>query len=533
MPSVRARAFCASFVFVFAAGCGGGGRALPHDVAGGAAAAASTERITIVIPRAGATPGGKGRRPAYISPAAQSVSVSVTAHGSTTPVAGFPQVAGLTPTSTGCSSTLAGTQCTLNIALLPGSYDVSLTIYDRPDATGNLLSVAQSVPFTVLAGQSNVLAVTLGGVVASVVILSLAAAGYALPPNGSVSVSVFGVDRDGNIILGAGAPAVALTSSDPSKVSVGSPTAAAPNAFVLTSHAASFLISLKGTATPEPSSGRAAVTCLASLSPTQMVGLGARMYVLTYNSASLTARTTIYDATGVAQTNGLPPIVDNGVLLYDSANGYLYLLDYNPPIGVNAYDQSGTLHTLSPGFAGRPYVLSSVYDPDNGLLYFADGQGAISAFDQNGNPQPLAGAFPNAVRPQTMAYDAQNQRLYFSNSDGTLTAYGGDGSQQTVGGDLATVSGAGPMAFDSANGLLYVWSGATIQAYGANENAQALPGSFPGLQAPSAIAFDPDNRLLYVAEGNAIDIFDENGNAVGTFTRSPLGGSVTALVFAP
>ncbi|MDB5093275.1 MAG: hypothetical protein JWO85_1376, partial [Candidatus Eremiobacteraeota bacterium] len=113
------------------------------------------------------------------------------------------------------------------------------------------------------------------------------------------------------------------------------------------------------------------------------------------------------------------------------------------------------------------------------------------------------------------------------------TAYGGDGSQQTVGGDLATVSGVGPTAFDSANGLLYVWSGATIQAYDANENAQTLPGSFPGLQAPSAIAFDADNRLLYVAEGNAIDIFDENGNAVGTFTRSPLGGRVTALIFAP
>jgi hypothetical protein len=531
MPSLRARAFCASFVFVFAAGCGGGGRALPHDAPGGAAATASAARITIVIPPAAARPGGSARRPAYISPATQSASLTVTPHGSTTPVAGFPQIAGLTPTSTGCSSTLAGTQCTLNLALSPGSYDVSLTIYDQPGATGNLLSSAQSVPFTVLSGQSNNLALTLGGVVASVVIVSLVAAGYALPPNGSASVSVFGVDRDGNIILGAGAPAVALASSDPSKVSVGSPTAAAPNAFVLTSHAASFSVSLTGTATPESTSGRTPVTCVASLSPTQMVGLGSRMYALTYNSGSLTARITTYDATGVAKANGLPTIVDNGVMSYDPANGYIYLMDYSPPFGVNAYDQSGTLHTLSPGFPATLHGWNSVYDPDNGFLYVLNGQGAIEAFDQNGNPQPLAGAFPNAHSPQTMTYDAQNHRFYFSNQDGTLTAYGGDGSQQTVGGDLATVSGVGPTAFDSANGLLYVWSGATIQAYDANENAHALPGSFPGVQGPSAIAFDPDNRLLYVADG-AIDIFDEGGNAVGSFP-SPTGGRVTALIFAP
>ena len=44
------------------------------------------------------------------------------------------QTAALTPTSGGCASTLASTQCTLQVALTPGSYTATLSTYDGYNA---------------------------------------------------------------------------------------------------------------------------------------------------------------------------------------------------------------------------------------------------------------------------------------------------------------------------------------------------------------------------------------------------------------
>jgi hypothetical protein len=279
----------------------------------------------------------------------------------------------------------------LNLALSAGSYDVSLTTYDQPAASGHVLSAAQSVPFTVIAGQANVLALTLGGVAASVAVVSFAGSNYALPANGSASVSVFGIDADGNIILGAGAPAVTLTSSDPTQVSVGTPSVAAPNAFLPTSHAANSSVILKGTATPDATSGAGPVSAAFWVTPTEITR-GLRLYELTYNTGSFTARITVYDAAGVPQTSGFP-IVNNGSLAYDTANSFFYVNDCNRS-RVNAYDAIGTWHALSPRFPGAMRALSSVYDPYTGFLYFIVNPGgvySVLAFDRNGNQQTLGG----------------------------------------------------------------------------------------------------------------------------------------------
>jgi hypothetical protein len=69
----------------------------------------------------------------------------------------------LTPTSNGCASTLASTQCTVAFSVLPGSYDATLTTYDGGNATGNLLSAAQGIPFVIAAGVANSLSISLGG----------------------------------------------------------------------------------------------------------------------------------------------------------------------------------------------------------------------------------------------------------------------------------------------------------------------------------------------------------------------------------
>jgi hypothetical protein len=60
------------------------------------------------------------------------------------------QTVNLTPTSAGCSSTLASTQCVLTLALAPGSYSVVATTYDHLNAGGNVLSSAQNVAVTIV-----------------------------------------------------------------------------------------------------------------------------------------------------------------------------------------------------------------------------------------------------------------------------------------------------------------------------------------------------------------------------------------------
>jgi hypothetical protein len=202
------------------------------------------------------------------------MSVNVTLQGGMTSIAGFPQTVNLTSTSNGCVSTLASTQCTLTINVPPGSYDATLTTYDGANATGNVLSAAQSVPFTVAAGAANRLALILGGVPTSARIIADSptitgdpSTGFTLAGGGSASVTVVGVDADGNFILGVGAPAVTLTSTDTTQYTVSGPTAAAPNRFTVTNVAGTVANArLNATVTPSAQSGGNATSTSAKIS---------------------------------------------------------------------------------------------------------------------------------------------------------------------------------------------------------------------------------------------------------------------------
>ena len=154
---------------VASAGCGGA------QIAGGPPpvnGSLAPQAVRLVITVDGTQTQSSKRTPRYVSPATQSLSVNVTLQGGTTSIAGFPQTVNLTSTSNGCVSTLASTQCTLTINVPPGSFDATLTTYDGANATGNVLSAAQSVPFVVTAGAANRLAIILGGVPTSARIIA-------------------------------------------------------------------------------------------------------------------------------------------------------------------------------------------------------------------------------------------------------------------------------------------------------------------------------------------------------------------------
>jgi DNA-binding beta-propeller fold protein YncE len=523
----RVVALCAGVVLVTA--CAGRQSAVPPATGHGAPSAHA--RVTIAIPKASAGSAARGRRaPAYVSAATQSATLNFTVQGTGAQVSGYPTTVDLTPTSTGCSSTLASTVCTLSFALSAGSYDLTLTTYDQTGGAGNALSAAQSVPFTIVAGEANSISLTLGGLPSSVAILpgsstltTTSTGGFTLKIDATASVSVYGVDADGNLILGAGAPSVALTSGTPAQVSVAGPSNANPNAFTVTSNAQSASVTLTATATPTATSGASAVTASAAVGPPG----GATIVVATGSGA------TAYDEFGNLKSgvDGLaapgPPL--EGVT-YASGTGTLYatLSEGSPPI-VDAFTPSGLNVPLSGSFGGitnDPTLLS--YDPTDSWLYIANSHDVL-AYDLNGNEQTLTAPIALASTVTGLAYDSANGLLYataFLTGANAVTAYDGQGNEQTLsGGFPGFTSPYRPtgIAFDSGNGFIYVGveDAHSLWVFDQQGNRQTVSGTFPGLPSQAfAVAYDPDNGLLYVAStsGNTVYVFDENGNPVRSFS---------------
>jgi len=203
--------------------CGGGaGHGAPLPATSGSAQSSTrgSETFTFDVPKD--TGSAHSRHPQYISPATQYMlaDVQTGCPGSCAEVTGYPQTVGLTPTSTGCTSSLAGTNCTLTLALPPGSYTASFTTQDAAHAA---LSTAQSVAFTVTAGTTNTIALTLSGIPAGFIAAPLSA--------GSSSFAVNAVDADHNVIVGVGAPTISVAAKSGIALTLTQPVAASPNVF--------------------------------------------------------------------------------------------------------------------------------------------------------------------------------------------------------------------------------------------------------------------------------------------------------------
>jgi hypothetical protein len=396
-------------------GCGGGS-AVPSTHAPAGASSDGTLKIAITIPAKSAA--SALRRPAYISPSTQSITVAITGTATQT------VTANLTPTSSGCSSTLASTVCVLTLALGPGTYNAAVSTFDGANATGNELSAGQNIGFTIVAGAANTINIVLNGIPANLTLVP--ASGAMVATGGPTSFTLNGIvpgtlqaealDADGNIIAGVGAPAFSVAQTGGASFTLTNPTTTAPNTIVLgqpatSGQAATYTLTASY---PDATCSTSGAICTLNFSVTShqqvlvaSVGSSYEVWEPPYTGAPIT----LSGVTGSLQ------LVNSAA--FDAA-GNLYVVDSQYNGGA------GQILAYAPPYSGAPTSIGAgtLSDP-TAIAIGPDGKMFVTSFDNSTVyvwTPPYAGA-PTAVTtdvttPSSLALDA-NEDLFVSNFGGS------------------------------------------------------------------------------------------------------------------
>lgn len=378
-------------------GCSGGGNALPGTVRTKATTKAA---FTIHWPQHAITAQQAGRKPMFVSPSALAVVVEVNPNAATAGPVTFANANGASTS-------------TVTIDAPTGSDEFVFTLWDTAQTAGetqpvgNLLGQAD-VTQTVVAGQTNTVNATIGGVTSRIAIAPAAgqttlqtdsAIGYDLIGDTPATFTATAYDAGNNVIIPPGAPSLTFSASGASAAYLDvEPVNGHPNQFTVQALA------------PKISLSPAAVTVTASDSGVPHtntanlnVTLRSAVYV-SYGSGagSLVAR---YDDRGNAiplPAGAFPGLVAPAGLAYDSKAHVLFVAD----TGVNkvlAFDASG-----NPVAAFTPPSLTGArgvaYDPQSDTI-FATGSSQTIAFKADGSLVTLVGgAFSQTASPDAISY---------------------------------------------------------------------------------------------------------------------------------
>jgi hypothetical protein len=500
-------------------------------------------QFLITIPHA-TSGAASARRPQYVSPATQSISVNITGTSGTANPAGFPQTANLTPTSTGCSTSLANTQCTLVFSLNPGTYAATIATYDQTGGTGNLLSGAQAVPFSVLGGQTNTVGLVLAGVPASTLVFPVnatstiansAIGGYDLRYPGNHAFYVESLDADSNFIIGAGAPTFAIGTASGLAGATVITSPSTPNLFTVALPVALTAGNFSFTVTPT-FAGQATNGCTQSGANCSPITMNVDMVGTVYVGYGFTNAVVAFDenANPIPVSGSFAGIDNPSGMAYVPSTGFLYVLNYgvnHVGTSVTVYDLNGNVQTTSGTFPSlnTPYAIT--YDPVNGLLYVANfgaipgSSSDVTAYDLQGNLQALSGAFPGLNGPLGITYDAQNGLIYVVNF-GTVVAFTPNGVPSPLSGAITTPGAQANIVYDPSNEYLYVNSGSGMNVYDGNGNAQTLTGTFAQSYSYYTMAFDPHNGFFYdPLSTSGVSVYDQQGNLQTLPTTFPVGAA--------
>jgi len=191
----------ASALSVVLASCGGGGRSVPPPLQPqpSGAATGSAQFVLTIPPK---TTAAHRRRPAYVSPATQSLTIAFANNGPTYTMA-------LSASSPNCvqqpSTSLV---CTITASPPAGSWTVTVLTFASTDGTGTPLSRV-TVPVTIVGGQENTVDLVLDGVATAVELVDTDVPRGTVPRihSGSattLTLAVNAYDAGGALIVGPG-----------------------------------------------------------------------------------------------------------------------------------------------------------------------------------------------------------------------------------------------------------------------------------------------------------------------------------------
>ena len=426
-----------------------------------------------------------GRRPRFISPSTQSMKLIITNTGFN-----LGEVVNLTPTSTGCTSTLTSTLCQLTVSLAPANnYNATVTTYDQTGANGSELSTAQNISFNVVAGQANTINMTLSGVPAQIIALPASGAstsnvtgGIDLIGTASSKLLAEALDADGNLILGAGSPTYSVSrTSGAFNVTLTQPTATSPNTFYVqppsafTSGTATLTItaSYQGQATDGCAQSGAVCSASFTVDMQELIGV-----------ASATSIDVIEPSTGTVIATVTPPGFANAIAFDSAAN--LYVSNCGTNCGSTGGD---SVLQYAPPYSGTPVAIT---------LAGVTGSTAV-------------------IHPEGLAFDSSG-KLYVAN-DGVLVLGPTDSvsvytppftAASTVTKVYTnTVNQPGALAIDGANDLFVAdltGNSGNGEVIGFTSAYSAGPPTYgpitSGVQGPVGIALDASANL-YVASPTA------------------------------
>jgi hypothetical protein len=528
----------AAALAVLLAACGGGHNALPPAAAtsnGGSSSAKARTAVTfrIDVPKATTTAATK-RRAQYVSPATTQLAISITDTSTGTAVTGYPTTVGLTPTSNGCSSTIATTQCQLAITLPAGSYTATLT---TEDVNGTALSQASAVPFTIVAGTSNSVALTLSGIPTSIVVSSPSTTirgsqldGFTVYGTTARALLVNALDADGNIIVGPGAPSfsASVASGTGTWLPSATPAPTTPNTLAIQppgTNGAAASVNI----TASYSDGTCSLTgavCSASIRMTNDIQ---RLYVTQGSNAAVAC----YDLpfTGAAgacaftpPSTSYPYYEQTGIAV--GPNGQVYVAECNqgcngasnPPDGFSVYDRSGNLIASKLDASGSHAVFNNpvaiAVDKNGNVAVanagyysqatFGSGANSVVLFAPGSSAPSQTIALPpgNAGQPYALAFDAAGDLIVATVTN--VMQYATPLTSPTVaqtfgfGGQSFALDPLGTVFLGGPNGWSYAYPAAG--GYGTTLFT-VTPGS-PRYALIEAAAFDPQENL-YVGECGA------------------------------
>jgi sugar lactone lactonase YvrE len=531
--------------------CGGGGAVvgtsamraqsqspvLPAQSTNGALSTkAANGNVTFAI---GIPPKTKAGRitPKYVSPSTQSLKILT---DGTNPV-----VVKLTPDPSNCppNPTVAGALiCTASFNVPAGNHVFTVTTYDLPGATGNVLSTNGTGTVYVKPTGTTTVSIVLEGAVHSVV-LQLAT-NPAVGAAGAIGLTVSPEDADNNLIVGP-APyehPVTLTTTDStngslSKTALRSP---ADTSGITVNYSGAKVASITYSATATGLSAADVVTAV--LTP----GSPPEIYVA--NEGSVNAAVPVNDGTVTSYTaNGTPTGPTIGAVgsfpsaVAVDAAGKIYVasqgsgLSYPPHGTVTTYTANGTPATPTITGLGGP---ASLAVDATGKIYVASlYAGTLTTYTPNGTP--TTPTITGLDSPVSVAVDAAG-KIYVANKghawrnivvEGTVTTYTANGTPTTP--TIATPYVEG-VAVDAA-GKIYVASWGTGWLENSNygtvttytANGTPTTPTITGLPFPIGVAVDAAGKIYVANSGN-----DYSGNgSVTTFTANgtPTTPTITGL----